>query len=98
MLTLTDSAEEAVKTIVSELETAADTAGLRMATETAGTNTEVKIGVADLPYDDDEVIDQDGARLFVEPRLASWLDDKLLDVRMRAGQVMFVIKDRDEDS
>jgi iron-sulfur cluster assembly protein len=97
MLTLTDPAATAAKTIISDSEETADTAGLRIAAEEAATATEVTIGLVDSPDDGDEVIDEKGARIFLEPKLASWLDDKLLDVSLREGLVTFVIRDLFEE-
>ena len=79
MLALTDSAVQAVTEIVSSSDEASETGGLRMVAEQAGTQANFQLSVVPLPAEDDEVIDEQGARVFLEPDAASLLDDKVLD-------------------
>ena len=97
MLALTDSAVEAVKNIVSSSEEATETAGLRMVAEQAGTQTNLQLSVVTLPAEDDEVIEEQGARVFLEPEAASLLDDKVLDASVEQNQVAFSIADQIEE-
>jgi iron-sulfur cluster assembly protein len=82
LLALTDSAVEAVKDIVSSSDVP-ETGGLRMVAEQAGTRANFQLSVVPLPAEDDEVIDEQGARVFLEPEAASLLDDKILDADVR---------------
>lgn len=93
MLALTDSAVEAVKQIVS-MNDGAESAGLRMVAEPTGAEPRFELSVAELPAEDDAVIDEQGARVFLEPQAASYLDDKVLDVRVEENRLGFVIAEQ----
>jgi iron-sulfur cluster assembly protein len=67
LLALTDNAAEAVKNIVSSSDEAAETGGLRMVAERTGMQTNLQLSVVLLPAEDDEVIEEQGARVFLEP-------------------------------
>ena len=97
MLALTDSAVEAVKNIVSSSEETTETGGLRMVAEQAGTQTNLQLSVVTVPAEDDEVIEEQGARVFLEPEAASLLDDKVLDASVDQNQVAFSIADQIEE-
>ena len=97
MLALTDNAVEAVKSIVSSSDEASETSGLRMVAERAGTQANFHLTVVPLPAEDDEVIDEQGARVFLEPEAASLLDEKVLDASLEQDQVAFTIADQAEE-
>jgi iron-sulfur cluster assembly protein len=97
LLALTDNAVEAVKSIVSSSDEASDTSGLRMVAERAGTQANFHLSVVALPAEDDEVIDEQGARVFLEPEAASLLDEKVLDASVEQDQVAFTIADQVEE-
>ena len=96
LLALTDSAVEAVKDIVSSSEVP-ETGGLRMVADRAGTQANFQVSVVPLPAEDDEVIEEQGARVFLEPDAASLLDDKVLDASVEQDQVAFTIADQVEE-
>jgi len=97
LLALTDSAVEAVKSIVSSSEEASEMGGLRMVAERAGTQANFQLSVVPLPAEDDEVIDEQGARVFLEPEAASLLDEKVLDASVEQDQVAFTMADQVEE-
>jgi Fe-S cluster assembly iron-binding protein IscA len=97
LLALTDEAVEAVRNIVSSSDELPETGGLRLATERAGTQTTLQLSVVALPAEDDEVIEEHGARVFLEPEAAVVLDDKVLDARIEQNQVEFTIADQIEE-
>jgi Fe-S cluster assembly iron-binding protein IscA len=97
LLALTDEAVEAVRNIVSSSDELSETGGLRLATERAGTQTTLQLSVVALPAEDDEVIEEHGARVFLEPEAAVVLDDKVLDARIEQNQVEFTIADQIEE-
>jgi Fe-S cluster assembly iron-binding protein IscA len=41
--------------------------------------------------EDDQVVDEHGAHVFLEPHAASYLDDKLLDADIDGHQVRFAV-------
>ena len=97
LLALTDSAVEAVKNmVVSSSDEGSETSGLRMTAERAGTQASFQLDFVLLPAEDDEVIEEDGARVFLEPEAASLLDDKVLDASVEQYQVAFTIADQTE--
>jgi len=59
--------------------------------------TNLQLSVVVLPGEDDEVIDEQGARVFLEPEAASMLDDKILDASVEQNQVEFTIADQLEE-
>jgi iron-sulfur cluster assembly protein len=97
LLALTDSAVQAVKDIVSSSDEVAETGGLRMVAQSAGTQANFQLRVVPLPGEDDEVIEEQGARVFLEPEAASLLDDKVLDASVEQNQVAFTIADQVEE-
>jgi iron-sulfur cluster assembly protein len=96
MLALTDSAVEAVKTLVESSDDAEDSSGLRVVAEPAGPRTNLQLSIVPVPAEDDEVIEEQGARVFLEPQAATLLDDKVLDASVEQGQVAFTLADQAE--
>jgi iron-sulfur cluster assembly protein len=94
LLALTDKAVEAVKEIVSSSGETSATGGLRLTAERAGTQASFKLRVVPLPAEDDDVIEEHGARVFVEAEAATLLDDKLLDASVDHDQVAFMVLDQ----
>ncbi len=94
LLALTDTAVEAVKHIVSSSEEASETGGLRLVAEQVGTQTNFQLSVVPLPAEDDEVIEEEDARVFLEPEAASLLDDKVLDATVEQNKIAFTIADQ----
>ena len=97
LLTLTDNAVEAVKHIVSSSDAHSETGGLRMVAQQAEMETSLELSVVSLPAEDDEVIEEQGARVFLEAEAAALLDDKVLDVTVVQDQVAFTIAEQTEE-
>ena len=88
MLTLTENASTAVKTIAGQ---SPDTAGLRITAANAAT-TELNLSVVAQPEPTDSIVEIDGALVFLEPVASGLLDDKVLDARVEQnGSVSFAI-------
>jgi iron-sulfur cluster assembly protein len=94
LLALTDNAVEAVKNIVSSSDEDSETGGLRVTAERAGTRPRFQLSIVPLPAEDDEVIEEQGARVFLETEAASLLEDKVLDASVDQNQVAFTINDQ----
>ncbi len=89
MLTLTENASNAVTTIVGQA-VAAPGAGLRIAEDPASSN--LGLIVAEGPLPGDEVIEEAGARVFLDDKAHDALDDKVLDAEYQPnGGVQFTI-------
>jgi iron-sulfur cluster assembly protein len=97
LLALTDNAVQVVKEILSSSDEVSETAGLRMVAERAGTQANFHLNVVPLPAEDDQVIEEQGARVFLEAEAASLLDDKVLDASVDQNQVAFTITDQIEE-
>ena len=91
MLTLTDNALTAVRTLTQDPE-APEGAGLRIMPGTEGLEL---ILVAD-PVPGDALIDDGGARVYVEPEAAELLKEQTLDAQVEDGQVSFFLSPPDE--
>jgi iron-sulfur cluster assembly protein len=94
VLALTDSAVQAVKDIVSSSEEVSDRGGVRLVADRAGTQANFQLSVVPLPAEDDEIVEEEGARLFLEPEAAFLLDDKVLDATVEQNKVAFTIADQ----
>lgn len=97
MLALTENAVHAVKEIVSSSEQAPETGGLRVVADRVGAQANLELSVAALPGEDDEVVEEHGARVFLDPEAALLLDDKVLDASIEQNQVAFTLADQLED-
>lgn len=93
MLALTDRAVEVVKEIVAS-DGPAESSGLRMVADKIGPEPHIQITIAALPGEDDEVVETEGARVFLEPTAATLLEDKLLDATVEQNTVSFTIVDQ----
>ena len=90
MLTLTENASTIVKTITDQTTESKD-AGLRFSQEGADASA-LAITTADAPEPGDQVVEDAGARVFLEQNAAGVLDDKVLDAQVDdTGSVQFSI-------
>lgn len=85
MLTLSPSAIEAVDNLL-HMSEIPDDAGLRI--RSAG-DSELTLEIAPEPAPGDQVIEEGGARVFVDSEAAPMLDQAQLDARMQGDQVAF---------
>lgn len=90
MLTLTDSASTVVKTLIERTPDVTD-AALRISASEVGA-TDLSLAVATQAEPTDTVIENAGAKVFVEQNAALVLDDKVLDAQIDdEGSVRFSI-------
>lgn len=90
MLVLTNSATAVVRSIAERRELS-DDAGLRVTGATEGPGS-FSISAVSEPEDGDQIIEQDGARVFLDPGAAIALDDKVLDAHVNtSGNVEFLL-------
>lgn len=88
VLTLTDSATTEIRNLVENNPEVPDDAGIRIASNPDGATLTLSLALT--PAEDDTVIGENGARVFLEPTAAGLLDDKTLDAGVDAqGQVQF---------
>lgn len=90
MLTLTENANNVVKNIVEQTGQGAD-AGLRISQD-APDSPALHVMPTEAPQPGDQVLEEDGARVFLEETASVTLDDKVLDAQVDdAGGVQFTI-------
>ncbi len=93
MLTMTDSAVSAIRGLTSQPELPVET-GLRIVAHGDGMPS-FQVTLAEGPVAGDEVVEEDGARVFLEPAAAAVLDSKSLDAEVNEqGQVSFSLSER----
>jgi iron-sulfur cluster assembly protein len=89
VLALTDSAVEAVKHVVSSVEELPETGGLRVVAEQDGTQVNLHLSIVPSPAGEDDVIEAQGARIFLEPEASTLLDTMVLDADVDDDQIAF---------
>jgi iron-sulfur cluster assembly protein len=89
MLAVTENATSVIQQLTERPELP-DGAGLRIASSEEAPN--LTVAPAGAPEDGDQVLDNEGARVFLEPEAATILDDKVLDARVNdSGGVEFLV-------
>jgi iron-sulfur cluster assembly protein len=97
MLAITETAAEAIKDITLAVP---DVHGLRLdAHPTAtpnghGASATIGISAVSEPDDHDEVVEEHGARVFLDQSLADYLEDKVLDIEFDDEQARFVVAEQ----
>lgn len=94
MLTLTDNAVSVIRTLTAQPEVP-DGAGLRIAADVTDNSGGLTLSLATAPQEGDQVVDESGALLFLEPTAATVLDDKALDADVdEDGKVSFALAEQ----
>ena len=96
MLAITDTAAEAIRGIVAAPELP-EGAGLRIATVAPAEGeaaAALEVSVAETPAENDQVVSESGARVFVEAEAVPLLDDKLLDAQIEGTRVGFMLSEQ----
>lgn len=92
MLTLTDTAADVVKQLT-EMDAETADGGLRISSQPDGDEGPgLLLSPAPAPEDGDQVLDESGARVFLDESAALMLDDKVLDAEVgEDGSVQFAV-------
>jgi len=90
LLTLTEHAQTAVRTLTQDPQ-APESAGLRITPGSEG----LELMLVAEPVPGDALIDDGGARVFVEPHAAELLDEQTLDAQVEDGKVNFFLASPD---
>lgn len=92
MLGISTEAAEAINQIAAETE-APDDAGIRITAQPVSDKEfSLSLSLAPAPDESDEVVEEEGAQVFVEPQLADFLDDKVLDAAVVGEEVQFSLR------
>lgn len=89
MLTLTDNAQTLVRDITAQ-PGLPEGGGLRIAPAAAAPG-QLQVSIAAAPEPGDQVVDESGARVFVEPEIAELLGDSTLDAQPGADGPALVL-------
>jgi Fe-S cluster assembly iron-binding protein IscA len=98
MLAMTEAAAEAISALTTQ-EGRQEAGGLRFALQSAvDDGAQLAVSVAPAPEEGDQVVGSNhGAKVFIEPRAAEILDDKILDVQPdEEGQLNFAVIQKSE--
>jgi iron-sulfur cluster assembly protein len=94
MLTLTTGAVTAIREITHQPGLPEET-GVRIAATAVGNgNPAFEIAVAATPEPADDVVESEGARVFLDPEASAAFEDKALDAEIGEGQIKFRIEDQ----
>jgi len=95
MLTLTPIASEAIRQLSAQTDDP-EASGIRIAPgpETPE-GTALELSLVEEPEPSDEKLEDDGATVYLEPQVAGFLDDKVLDAEVEEGRVTFLVRDDD---
>jgi iron-sulfur cluster assembly protein len=97
MLTITSSAAEAIRSIVQSTDVP-DKGGIRISiARQNGANASLELAVSPAPMEGDEVLETEGAHVFLDELAAAALEDKSLDAQIEGDEISFGIVERDED-
>ncbi|MGP4017107.1 HesB/YadR/YfhF-family protein [Saccharopolyspora sp. 5N708] len=89
MLTISESAAEVIKLVLVGGDSP-EGSGLRIAPAGEG----LQASIVEQPQDGDEVIEESGVRVFLEPQVATSLGDKVLDAeRDSNGELALAVRD-----
>jgi len=97
MLVMTVAAAEVVKSVTSTPQTPDET-GLRIVSSVSEPEDPgaLQVTAAAGPGENDQVIEAAGARVFLEPQAAAYLDDKVLDAQLdEQGNAHFTLGTQD---
>ncbi|MFC0042385.1 Fe-S cluster assembly protein HesB [Actinomadura rayongensis] len=95
MLTLTTGAVQVIRTVTADPQLPPDT-GIRIESGLNGSDA-LRLSVAPAPEAGDEVVEAEGAKVYLDPEVAVLLNDKTLDAQVDPqGDVAFTIADGTE--
>jgi iron-sulfur cluster assembly protein len=96
VLTVTHEASKAIQTLTDQTPEP-DSAGLRISVEPDdGGSPQLALSVTEGPYPQDQVVDAEGAHVFVDEALVPLMDDKTLDAVAQDEGVAFSIQSRED--
>jgi iron-sulfur cluster assembly protein len=90
VLTISPAASEAIKGLITAAELPED-AGIRISGHPEAPNTQLAVSLAPEAAEDDQVVEEEGANVFVDNEVVPLLDDKTLDAEAQGEQVEFRI-------
>ena len=95
MLAISENAAEAIQTIVASSPEIPEDSGLRIVARSEGDQEKLELTIAAIPAEDDRVVEEHGAHVFLDPEAASYLEDKVLDARVEGQNVGFALLEQE---
>jgi iron-sulfur cluster assembly protein len=97
MLTITSTAAEAIRAIVQSTDVP-DKGGIRISlARQNGSQASLELALSPAPMEGDDVLELNGAHVFLDEMASVALDDKSLDAEMEGGEISFGIVEREEE-
>ena len=97
MLTITSNAAEAIRAILESTDVPEE-GGIRISVARQnGAQASLELAVSPAPLEGDEVLDAQGAHVFLDELAVLALDDKSLDAQIEGDEISFGIRERDEE-
>jgi Fe-S cluster assembly iron-binding protein IscA len=92
VLTVTHEASQAIRDLT-DAAPEPDSAGLRISVEAGdGGAPQLALSLAEGPFPDDQVVDAEGAHVFLAESVSDFMDDKTLDATVQDEGVAFSIQ------
>jgi len=96
MLTITPTAAEAIRAILDSTDVPED-GGIRISiAQQNGAQATLELAVSPAPLEGDEVLEADGAHVFLDELAAMALEDKALDAQIEGDEISFEIDERED--
>jgi len=96
MLTITPTAAEAIRAILDSTDVPED-GGIRISiAQQNGAQATLELAVSPAPLEGDEVLEADGAHVFLDELAAMALEDKALDAQIEGDEISFEIEERED--
>jgi iron-sulfur cluster assembly protein len=97
MLTITSNAAEAIRAIVQSTDVP-DEGGIRISiARQNGSQASLELAISPAPMEGDDVLELNGAHVFLDEMASVALDDKALDAEVQGGEISFGIVEQDEE-
>ncbi len=97
MLTITSNAAEAIRAIVQSTDVP-DEGGIRISiARQNGSQASLELALSPAPIEGDDVLELNGAHVFLDEMASVALDDKALDAEVQGGEISFGIVEQDEE-
>lgn len=97
MLTITSNAAEAIRAIVESTDVP-DDGGIRISiARQNGSEASLELALSPAPMEGDDVLELNGAHVFLDEMASVALDDKALDADMEGGEISFGILEQDDE-
>jgi Fe-S cluster assembly iron-binding protein IscA len=97
MLTITSNAAEAIRAIVQSTDVP-DEGGIRISiARQNGSQASLELALSPAPIEGDDVLELNGAHVFLDEMASVALDDKALDADVQGGEISFGIVEQDEE-